>query len=200
MILTHEMELALSSGVVAPRWLAWIKAKRLATNQVEAAGFWTGEGDLTVSIDGQPRTYTGAGGMISISPLEYESGTTIQMRRASFSMVAPEVEAAVYQYDIRLAPVEIHLCLLDPGTDEVIGTAKAFSGWVEEADVSEGSKPTLELGFAASARAGTKTLAAKKSPESQKKRSATDKGRDYADVAGDVKIRWGGEVKDGYFI
>lgn len=200
MMLTHEMETALASGAIAPRWLVWIAARNLATGQTEAAGFCTGEGDIQVMVDGQTRTYTGAGGMIAIDPLEYESGTTIQMRRASFSMVSPEVEAAVHQYDTRLAPAEIHLALFDPESLELIGTAKAFSGWVEEPDVSEGYKPTLTLGFASSARAGTKTLAAKKSPESQRKRAPTDKGRDYADMAGDVTIQWGGESEDGYFI
>lgn len=200
MILTQEMQSALESGVVVPRWLVWISARNFSTGVVETAGFCNHDDDLVVRIGGVDRTYTGAGGMISLDPLEFESGTTVQIRRAAFSMVAPEVEAAVFQYDTRLAPVEIHLALLDPETQEVVGTSKGLSGWVEESEVAEGEQPTLSLGFAASSRAGTKTLAAKKSPESQRKRNPIDKGRDYSDLAAEVKVQWGGEVKDGYFV
>lgn len=200
MLLSFEMESSVKSGVIVPRWLVWIKAKRNATGAVEAAGYWTGEGPLTVSINGQNRTYTGAGGLVSIDPLEYEAGATVQMRRGSFSMVSPQIIAAVYEYDLRLAPVEIHLALFDPDSEELIGTAKAFSGWVEESEVSDGMRPTLTLGFASSARAGTKTLASKKSAASQRERLFDDRGRDYADLAGNVQVKWGGEYKDGYFV
>lgn len=200
MILTEEMQAAVSSGVVVPRWLVWISARNLATGLVEAAGFWTGDDDHTFDIAGVSRTYTGAGAMISMDDPVYESGTTIQMQRLTFSMVSAEIQAAVFAYDTRLAPVEVHLALFDPETGAVIGIARSFTGWVEEPAVREGATPTLTLSLASSARAGTRTLATKKSPESLKQRSPNDEGRRYADIAGDVPVSWGGEDKRGFFI
>lgn len=200
MILSEEMQAAVSSGVVVPRWLVWIAARNLSTGLVEAAGFWTGEDDRTFAVEGVARTYTGAGGLIRMDDPTYESGTNIQMQRMTFSMVSPEIQAAVFQYDTRLAPVEVHLALFDPATGALIGLAPAFQGWVEEPRVSESGTPTLTLSVASSARAGTRTLGAKKSPESLKQRHPTDEGRKYADIAGDVPVSWGGEDKRGFFV
>jgi hypothetical protein len=200
MILTEEMQAAVSSGVVVPRWLVWISARNLTTGLVEAAGFWTGEDDRTFTVDGAARTYTGAGALIEMGDLTYESGTSIQMQSMTFSMVSAEIQAAVFQYDTRLAPVEVHLALFDPETGALIGVAPAFVGWVEEPKVQEGATAKLTLSVASSARAGTRTLASKKSPESLKKRLSTDEGRRYADIAGDVPVSWGGEDKRGFFV
>lgn len=200
MILTEEMQAAVSSGAVVPRWLVWISARNLTTGLVEAAGFWTGEDDRTFDVNGVARTYTGAGALIDIGDLTYESGTSIQMQSMTFSMVSAEIQAAVFQYDTRLAPVEVHLALFDPQNGALIGVAPAFVGWVEEPKVQEGAAAKLTLSVASSARAGTRTLASKKSPESLKKRLSTDEGRRYADIAGDVPVSWGGEDKRGFFV
>lgn len=200
MILTEEMQQAVSSGVVVPRWLVWISARNLTTGLVEAAGFWTGEDDRTFDVDGVDRLYTGAGALIEMGDLTYESGTSIQMQSMTFSMVSAEIQAAVFQYDTRLAPVEVHLALFDPQSGALIGVAPAFVGWVEEPKVQEGATAKLTLSVASSARAGTRTLASKKSPESLKKRLSTDEGRRYADIAGDVPVSWGGEDKRGFFV
>lgn len=204
MLIPNEMQLQLQSGVVVPRWLVWLSAKNRTTGALETAGFWTGEDELNVVIDGEERTYHGAGAMLNIGEQSYSAGMEIQYQRVQFSLVAPEVEQAVRGYDPRLAPVEIHLALFDPESGQLVNTARAFRGWVEDAPMSEkptadGAVPTVELNLASSVRAGTKTVPAKKGPYSQRLRLETDRGRDYADLAAEVKVRWGQEDERGYF-
>lgn len=200
MNLTEEMQTAVTSGAIAPRWLVWISARTMA-GDVEAAGFWTGDDEHAFEIDGQTRTYTGAGAMISLGDPTYETGLNVQMQTLTFSLVSQEIKDAVFEYDLRLAPVEIHLALFDPESGALIGVAPAFVGWVEEPQIRDTSTgATLSLTVASSARGGTKTLATKKSPESLRLRNPDDKGRDYSDLSGEIPISWGGEDKRGYFI
>jgi hypothetical protein len=204
MLIPNEMQVQLRSGVVVPRWLVWIAGTNRDTGETEAAGFCNDADEVNVVVDGEERQYFGAGAMLSIGELQYEAGSEIQYQRVEFAMVAPEVETAIQQYDPRLAPVEIHLALFDPDTGALVNTARAFSGWVEDAPIKErptdtGSVPVVELNLASSARAGTKTLSAKKSPYSQRLRDEDDRGRDYADMAKEVKVRWGQEDDRGYF-
>lgn len=204
MLIPNDMLEELRSGAVAPRWLVWISGRNRDTGAVETAGFCNDADEINVVIDGSPRQYYGSGAMLGIGELQYEAGTDIQYQRVEFSMVATEVEAAVLQYDPRLAPVEIHLALFDTETGELVNTARAFSGWVEDAPIREkptdhGAIPTVEFNLASSARAGTRTISAKKGPYSQRLRDPDDRGRDYADMAAEVKVRWGQEDERGYF-
>ena len=204
MLIPNDMQQQLQSGVVVPRWLVWISGRNRDTDEVETSGFCNDADELNVVIAGQERQYIGAGAMLGIGELQYEAGTDIQYQRVEFSMVSAEVEAAVLQYDPRLAPVEIHLALFNPETGALVNTARAFRGWVEDAPIREkptdyGAIPTVDFNLASSARAGTRTIAAKKGPFSQRLRLETDRGRDYADMASEVKVKWGQEDDRGYY-
>lgn len=205
MILAEQMQAGLRSGRIVPRWLVWLSARNTATGQVETVGFWTGDDDADFEIDGEERRYHGAGSLISIGDMTYTAGGEVQMQRLTLAILAPEVEQAIRQYDPRLQPAEIHLALFDPDTGALIGTARAFRGWIEEAPIRRAAKgdqatSTCTVTLASSARAGTKTLGLKKSAQSQRRRLSTDRGRDYADIAGQVNVQWGGEDENGYFV
>lgn len=203
MLLTYEMDQAVRAQSVMPRWLYTIKARNLATGELERACFWSGEDEADFTVVGETRTYVGAGAVIGLDKLTYEPGGVINMQRVTMTMLAREVEAAISSYDLRLAPVEIHLALFDPETGALVGIARAFKGKVEEPrvkDAPSGGDSTLTLSLAPSSRAGTKTLAAKKSAASQRLRLPTDRGRDYADISGSVEVKWGGEDSNGYFV
>lgn len=201
MNMNYDMQVAVASGVVVPRWLVWISGKNRQTGSTESAGFWTGDDNAEFTIDGQVRDYTGAGPLISIDAIKYAAGTEIQMQSLEFSMFSDEVEAQIYQYDIRLAPVELHLALFSPDTGELVGIATSFKGWIEDPDVVDSASGgrSLRLSVASEARAGTKTLATKRSAQSMQLRNPDEAGFDYADISGDVSIAWGGQDKNGYF-
>ncbi|MCC7060894.1 MAG: hypothetical protein IT508_11750 [Burkholderiaceae bacterium] len=201
------MQVQLQSGAVVPRWLVWVEALDQETGERHAAGFWSGDDDADFEINGEVRRYTAVGAMLSLPALTYEAGTNVQSQSLSFSLLSEEIEAAVNQYSLRLAPVEIHLVTHDPMTWEILGVARAFRGTVESATVKDGAKSdsgsssTLELEVVSSSRRGTKTLAAKKSAASQRLRLETDRGRQYADMAGaKIHVAWGEEDGDGYFV
>ncbi|MCB2126046.1 MAG: hypothetical protein KDD97_10695 [Rhodobacteraceae bacterium] len=207
MYLPYEMQVQLQSGAVVPRWLVWVEALDQETGERHAAGFWSGDDDADFEINGEVRRYTAVGAMLSLPALTYEAGTNVQSQSLSFSLLSEEIEAAVNQYSLRLAPVEIHLVTHDPMTWEILGVARAFRGTVESATVKDGAKSdsgsssTLELEVVSSSRRGTKTLAAKKSAASQRLRLETDRGRQYADMAGaKIHVAWGEEDGDGYFV
>lgn len=207
MYIPYEMQLQLQSGAVIPRWMVWIEAMNEQTGQREAAGFWSGADDVEIEVEGETRKYSAVGAMLKLPALTYEAGTNVQSQNLSFSMLSDEIERAVRQYSLRLAPVEIHLLLHDPMTWEISGIARAFKGTVEGATVKDGAKSaggspsTLEMKVVSSSRRGTKTIAAKKSHASQKLRLATDLGRQYADMAGaKIHVAWGEEDGDGYFV
>ena len=127
-----EAFLAGRPGIRA-RWLIWIEAKNRLTGAEQTQGFWTGDDDATFTIGGQSRDYFGAGGFIALRELTYEAGTNVQMQRLTMGPVTEEVKQALRTYEPRLAPVEVHLALFDTTTNALIGTPRAFTGWIDDA-------------------------------------------------------------------
>ncbi|GGL91572.1 hypothetical protein GCM10011534_12190 [Pseudooceanicola nanhaiensis] len=181
---------------IRARWLIWIEAKNRLTGAEQTQGFWTGDDDATFTIGGQSRDYFGAGGFIALRELPYEAGTIVQMQRLSMGPVTEEVKQALRTYEPRLAPVEVHLALFDPITNALVGTPRAFTGWIDdlvfrEAALENGSSGyQCDLTLASSSREGTRTLPLKKSDSAQQERSG-DRGRRYAAVAGSIPVWWG---------
>lgn len=207
MYIPYEMQMQLQSGAVVPRWLVWIQALDQETGLRQAAGFWSGDDDADFVIGGETRRYICVGAMLKLPALTYEAGTNVQSQPLSFSLLSQEVERAVRQYSLRLAPVEIHLMLHDAKTWEIAGIARAFKGTVEAATIKDGAKAgsgapsTLDLEVVSSSRRGTKTLPVKKSSASQRLRLETDRGRQYADMAGaKIHVAWGEQDGGGYFV
>lgn len=208
MLISNKMQLALQTGAVIPRWLVWIRAKDESTGDLHKFGLWSGDDDAAFEIDGEEREYLASGGLITMSDPTYEVGTNVQQQRLTFSMLSDEVKSAVQQYSLRLAPVEIHLTLHDVDTWEIVDVARAFKGTVEDPAISDSAKSdsgtsssTLELTLVSTSRAGTRTLAAKKSAASLRLRNEADMGRAYADLAGaDIDVEWGEEDSSGYFV
>lgn len=187
---------ALERDGIIPHWLLWISARNRTTGSTETAGFWTGADDRTFTVDGQVRSYFGAGGLAQIGPITYEAGRQVRMQQVSLAITAPEVEQAIRTYDPRLAPAELHLALFDPDTMALVSITRAFSGWVDEAPIRDAAMAdgiigsVCEVTLASSSRQGTRTLTTKKSDSAQQRRSG-DRGRRWADVSGSVPVWWG---------
>lgn len=198
---TTQAHLAERGGLI-PRWLLWISAKNRSAGTTEATGLWTGDDDQTFTVGGQTRSYFGAGGLVSIDPLTYETGTSVQMQRLALGPITPEVAQLLRTYDPRLAPAELHLALFRPLDNSLVSITRALKGWIDEAPVKDGaatdqdgnfiSASVCEVTIAASSREGTRTLPLKKSDSAQQRRGG-DRGRRYADVSGTVAVWWGEE-------
>lgn len=181
--------------------LVWIAARNRASGAVETIGFWTGEDHREISVGGQTRTYYGAGGLLALEPISHAVGTDIRTVRATLAPMAPEVAMAVRGYDPRQAPVEVHRMLLNPTNYAIIGTpVRRLKGWIDRLELpvsDEGREARCELTIASNARAGTRTLALKKSDASQRLRRLPDGREDrfyrYTDITGAVPLKWGEE-------
>jgi len=198
MILSSEIIafLAQRRGHIA-HWLLWVTAKNRTTGAPEASGFWTGDDDATFTVGGVTRSYFGAGGVFMPDPIIYEAGLNIQTQNIPIGPVAGEVAQLLRTHDPRLAPADLYLAVFDPLDNTLIGTARAFKGWVDSAPISESGDPnnsavTCNMTLVSSVRAGTRKLTLKKSDAAQQTRSG-DRGRRYGTVSGSVPVWWGEE-------
>lgn len=184
------------SGIIA-RQMIWFSAKNRTTGATETIGFWNGDDHVTLTIDGDERTYFGAGTTMRVPRIITEVGIQARTHRITFSAVAAETLIALRQYNARHAPVEIHRALYDINTRSLVSEPhRVFKGWINNAPIPRkppGEDATLDISLTSSARALTRNLALMKSDESQKLR-ADDRFRKYADISGDVTTYWG-EVK-----
>ena len=183
------------------RWMIWVEAANRSSGASETMGLWTGDDHEDIVVDGQSRFYFGAGGLVAIEPIAHGVGTDIRTQKATLAPMTPEVEMLIRGYDTRHCPVEIHRLLINPDTMAAIGTpVRRLKGTLETLSLitAEGGREgRAELTIATSARAGTRTLALKRSDATQRRRALPGGGEDrfyqYADISGAVPFKWGEE-------
>lgn len=179
--------------------LVWIAARNRTTDEIETLGLWTGADHQEFSVEGELRPYVGAAGIVALPNIVSGTGTDVRSMRLRLAPMAPEVELAIRGYDARQAPIQIHRLLTDPDTMAPIGIpVRRFRGWINSLELvtaADGEEGRCDLTLVSSARAGTKTLAQKKSDASQRLRQRPGGGEDrfyqYADVSGAVQVKWG---------
>lgn len=185
--------LATRPGIVAHQ-LVWITARNIATGLPEALGLWSGEQDATLTVEGQNRTYTGAGGLLTVEPLTAGVGLSVRTHRLGLSAVAPEVEDLIKAYDTRFAPIEIHRAIFDAQTRQLIGVPhRRFRGVINGVlfpTETAGAAPSAMVDCVSETRVLTRGLAVKKSDASQRARGG-DRIRRYGDISGAVPVYWG---------
>jgi hypothetical protein len=188
-----------SRTAIVARLLVWVVARNRTTGLPEPLGLWTGADDRSFTIDGSPRTYVGAGGLMQVPPISAQTGITVRMLRLTLSPLNQTVADMIRTYDARFAPIEIHRQLFDPVDTRPISTPhRILSGLIDEVEIGvdpSGLETRCEVTVASSARYLTRTLTLKRSDASQRRRS-DDRFLRYADVSGDVDIYWG-ELRPG---
>ncbi len=181
-------------------WAIWIVARDMATNAPHPVGYWTGDDAITMLIEGETRTYFGAGAALEISPVTYQLGAVVQTQSVSLGPLAPEVRQVLRGYDTRQAPTEIHQITLD-ARDRPEAVGRALKGVMDKFEIVEGplddfgnSTVLCQVEMVSDARMLTRTLTLKQSDASQRLRNPNDAFRQYADVAGEVRVTWMGET------
>ena len=174
--------------------LIWILARNRSTGAQEAIGFWTGDDHQTFVVEGQSRTYFGAGDVLEVPPLTSESGLQVRMHSFGLASLAPEVAMALRGYEPRLAVVEVHRVLFYGSTGaQVADPHRVLAGWIDEAQITTpaiGGQGSATITVASSARALTRTLPICKSDAQQRLRTG-DRFRRHVDVSGSVDVVWG---------
>jgi hypothetical protein len=186
----------LARAGVSPRWGLWVAAKAFTTLAPAPLGLWSGEDHATLMVEGAPRTYLGAQGSFEIEPIVTATGTDVRTLRITLSAISPEAEDLVRGFVVRLAPVELHLFLLDPLSGALIGSDRRFKGYLNRAPIQTpalgGGSPTITLELVSSMRLLTRTMAVKKTDQSQQLRSG-DRFRRYGSIAAQVRTDWARE-------
>jgi hypothetical protein len=184
----------LARAAVMPRWLLWVEARAFGTLAAAPVGLWTGEDDLTFTIGGTARVYQGALSRFEIAPITHAAGLDVRALEITLAANAPETEDLVRGLNIRLAPVELHLALLDPITTGLIDVQPMFRGFINRAPLSTparggGDSVTLEL----VSRMRTLALAGpalRKTDQAQRIRDPADAFRQYGSIAAEVQTEW----------
>lgn len=186
----------------SPEVLFWISPRNRSTGIVEPIGFWSGEDHRVFSIEGQDRTYYGAGEFISIEPLRRQLGIKTRTQKITFSAVSPGMMALMAQYDVRHAPVELHRALFDPLTEALIDEPHVIlTGFVDKAASTRAPKneggAQVTIDVANHARALTRGLSRYRSDATLRARDPSDAIRQYASIADSVDTPWGRNAASG---
>ena len=152
---------------LTPHWALWVIARDMATNAPFPVGYWTGDDATVLTVEGQARTYYGAGAALSIEPLTYQLGAVVQVQRASLGPLTPEVRTTLRGYETRQAKAQIHLVMLGDN-DQPTTVEEAFVGVLDRLEINEGplddagnSTVTCDVEMVSDARHLTRTLSLK---------------------------------------
>lgn len=190
---TTAAYLAGQSDIVA-HVLLWIAARNRDTGATETIGFWTGDDHQVFTIQGEARTYYGAGDVLEVPPLTYEAGLRVRMHRFGLASLAPEVALMLRGYEPRLAPIDVHRALFYASNGALAADPhRVLSGSIDEAQITvpeTGGQGSASITVASSARALTRSLPICKS-DAQLQKRAGDRFRRHVDVSGSVEVFWG---------
>jgi hypothetical protein len=185
--------LAARRGLVV-RLLFYAWPKNRTTNAIEEIGLWTGSTAQEFTIEGDTRTYIGAGGVMSVASIVTAIGLDIRHQRISLNNIFPEVEDLMRLYEPHTAPAVLHRALFDPDTRALLEEPhRLFKGAIEKAPSKRpeaGGVATADLSLVSSARRLTRTLTARQSDANQQQRGA-DRALRWADVSGEIVTPWG---------
>lgn len=187
---------------VKPRILWWVRARNRVTNEIETIGFWNGDDHQTFVIDGETRTYFGAGNILGYGDMTFESALHIRTFTVNTAYVTPEIELALRGYETRFARTELHLAFYNTETNNLLAPpVRVFKGWINKLKiktpkVNEMGSATVDL--VGHTRLLTKKLASKRSDQNQTRRQAGDRFFKDVSMTGTVQVAWGEKMTGAY--
>lgn len=189
-----------TSGLRA-RDLVTFKARPIGGGAPVEFSFWNDIDTVAIQVfrgdtgSAESRTFVGDGALLKVGATTFGSDLTIQTLTITMSQLHATVQNMARGYDIRQAQVEVHRVLFDPRTNAVIGPATSrFVGKVNKAPIAtpkSGEEGGIDIACVSHLREMTRTNPAKKSDETQKRRSS-DRFRRHGNVA-DRVLFWGQE-------
>lgn len=179
---------------VVAKALLWFSARNRTTNAIQTFGLWTGDDDQIFNIGGDVRTYYGAGHIIGLDPIGMSVGLVVRSQRVRLVSFSAQAQQMVLEYDLGLAPVEIHRAFLDTSSGALIDEPRrVWKGFVDRAPLPtapiDGEAPA-EFTLVSAARALTKGLTLTHSDKVQRQRGG-DRFLRYATISGVVRSPWG---------
>lgn len=196
--ISSTLQTYLAGGSVVMHAMIWISPRDRLTDDIVSLGFWTGDDHETITVDGVSRLYYGAGNVLDLTePMVYRTGLDVGGWSFSMTDLTAEFDVLFRQYDLRLAPIEVHRGAYDLNSRQLIEAPhRLLKGWVETAPIEEGiegAESSCTINCVTSAMGLTRTLALTKSDAFQRTRM-DDRMNQYAAVSGAVTVRWGVEA------
>lgn len=191
---------------IIPSYYLWIEARNRTTGGIETMGLWNGwdavdaqvlDPDTRLPVT---RTYYAGGSIVGWPAIPLETGLVDRNVRITLSQINDAVQLAVRGYDVKHAPVQLHVGFADPSTHLPVAPAvPLFIGKVNGAPITTpaaGGEGSIELVCVSETRELSRTNPLKRSDEMQKRRlvgGTPDRFRKYTDVAGSwlQNIHWG---------
>lgn len=181
--------------------LIWISARNRSTGAIEAMGFWTGADHQNFDVEGQTRTYLGAGNLLGIDPLKWRTGLTVRTQRVRLSQVSAEAQQAIRGYDTRHAPIEMHRVFWNADGNMIDPPHLLMRGFVDKLTLTtpkKGEAGDASVEIASMGRKLTRPLNRYRSNAALVARAPTDTFRKYASITDKVEVPWGrGDPKRG---
>ena len=176
--------------------LVWVSARNRTSGLTESIGFWTGADHAEFVLEGETRTYYGAGAMLTADPIRSQTGLKVRTWRIVFNQVAPEAQQLIRGYDARHAPVEVHRALFDPEGEQLIDTPHLVRrGFIDKAPITTPPKGEtggqIAIEISTQSRALTRPVSRYRSDASLRGRAPADAFRKYASIADSVDTKWG---------
>ena len=177
--------------------LFWVKAKDRATGNPSPIGVWSGGRDVTFTLDGEVRTYHGAGPVLKLPEIVSEVGLKDRRTKLSLSPLSDEVKSMLNDRDVRNCRLEIHTGYIVHGGSAFVDVPdREYRGFIADVVVktpSKGGAATADFDLRSASMVLRRPLALKKSSESLKLRAPLDEFRQYTDVTGVTESVWGEE-------
>ena len=190
--LSTALQTALTNGMIVSRVLCWFSARNRDTGATETLGLWTGDDHAEIVVEGQTRTYFGAGNLIDVPPVSYKTGLDVQVYRLGLTTITNEARQLIRGYDPRFAAVQIHRALFDPITRaQIEAPHRVLFGFVDEVDLTQpaaGEQASGYLSIVTTARQLTSGLPNKNSHANQR-RISDDRFLRWADSS--AEVWWG---------
>lgn len=177
---------------VVARVLVWITARDRETNAPVSIGLWTGLDVQTMVVEGETRTYYGAGEALSIDPIKRAVGMDVQMQTIRISALKPAAQLAIRGYEPRLGTVQIHRAFFDPASRVLAATPiLEWEGVIQEAPISTpaaGGEASCTIRAAGQARKLSMATPFARSDQSRRRVVPGDEFFKYATLTGEAGL------------
>jgi hypothetical protein len=199
--ISAENQAALENRALVARDFLWIVVRDRTTGDSVSDGMWSDYGTIAAHVVNpdtgiaESRTFTGAGGLISISDVALVNNLTVQNVTIVANQLVDRVNELMRDYDPKQGRVEVYRGLFDPATRIMVAPAECrFVGFIDQVEINtpkEGEEGGVTITCASHTQELTRSNPDTRSDASQRLRSATDNFFQDAAVVGDWEFFWG---------
>lgn len=190
---------ALEARAITMRDFVWIEARDRSDDSTVTAGYWSDLGTVSAQVLNpltgaeEARTFSGAGGLISISQVPMRADLTVQSVTVSVSQVGSPNDL-IRAYDAKQGRIEIYRGLFSPAMAQLAPAFARFIGFVDEIEIktpAEGGAGSIDLVCLSHSQELSRYNPATRSDADMRARDPNDTFRRHAAAVGTWEVTWG---------